>query len=105
MIAKEARALGLCQGFAPMLGLARDPRWGRVEESYGEDPWLVSRMAVAYINGLQGRGPRASAPTISSPRQNILSPMGSRGPGPMAKTMMCPSACCAKFTCPRSRPP
>ena len=56
VIAKEARAVGLDQGFAPMLGLARDPRWGRVEESYGEDPWLVSRMAVAYINGLQGQG-------------------------------------------------
>jgi beta-glucosidase len=56
VIAGEARAAGLHQGFAPMLGLARDPRWGRVEESYGEDPWLVSRIAVAYINGLQGQG-------------------------------------------------
>ncbi len=37
-VAKEARALGVHQGYAPMLGLARDPRWGRVEESYGEDP-------------------------------------------------------------------
>ncbi len=54
--AREARALGIGQAFAPMLGLARDPRWGRVEESYGEDPYLVSRNGVAYINGMQGRG-------------------------------------------------
>jgi len=54
--AREARALGIGQAFAPMLGLARDPRWGRVEESYGEDPYLVSRDGVAYINGMQGRG-------------------------------------------------
>ena len=56
IIAKEARAVGVTQSFSPMLGVARDPRWGRVEESYGEDPLLVSRMGVAYINGLQGEG-------------------------------------------------
>ena len=56
VIAKESRAVGIQQVFAPMLGLAQDARWGRVEESYGEDPFLVSRIGVAYINGLQGRG-------------------------------------------------
>ncbi len=55
-IGREGRALGMHQCFAPMLGLARDPRWGRVEETYGEDPYHVSRMAVAYINGVQGTG-------------------------------------------------
>ena len=54
--AREARALGIGQAFTPMLGLARDPRWGRVEESYGEDPYQVSRNGVAYINGMQGTG-------------------------------------------------
>jgi beta-glucosidase len=39
-----------------MLGLAQDARWGRVEESYGEDPYLVSRMGVAYVLGVQGTG-------------------------------------------------
>ncbi|WP_431213432.1 glycoside hydrolase family 3 protein [Puia sp. P3] len=39
-----------------MLGVVRDARWGRFEEAYGEDPWLVSRMGVGFINGLQGRG-------------------------------------------------
>jgi beta-glucosidase len=56
IIAQEGRAVGLYQGFAPMLGIARDPRWGRVEESYGEDPLLVTQMGVAYIEGLQGTG-------------------------------------------------
>jgi len=55
--AKEARAVGVAQALAPDLDLARDPRWGRVEETYGEDPYLVSRMGVAYITGMQGEGP------------------------------------------------
>jgi len=45
---------GTHQAFTPVLDLARDPRWGRTEETYGEDPYLVSRMAVAAVNGLQG---------------------------------------------------
>ncbi len=56
VVAQEARAVGVDQGYAPMLGLARDPRWGRVEESYGEDPYLVTQLGVAYIEGLQGTG-------------------------------------------------
>ena len=50
----EARSAGVEQVFTPVLGLARDPRWGRTEETYGEDPYLVSRMAVAAVTGLQG---------------------------------------------------
>jgi beta-glucosidase len=56
IIAKEARALGVHHVYSPMLGVARDPRWGRTEESYGEDPYLVSRIGVAFIKGLQGMG-------------------------------------------------
>jgi beta-glucosidase len=56
VIGREGRAVGVGQVFAPMLGLARDPRWGRVEESYGEDPFHVARIAVAYICHLQGVG-------------------------------------------------
>ena len=55
--AKEARSVGVCQALAPDLDLARDPRWGRVEETYGEDPYLGSRMAAAYVRGIQGDGP------------------------------------------------
>ena len=53
--AKEASASGLHVSFSPMTDLVRDPRWGRVMESYGESPWLNSRMAEAYVHGYQGR--------------------------------------------------
>src|SRR5690242_2072711 len=50
----EGGSRGAGQVFTPVLDLARDPRWGRTEETYGEDPYLVSRTAVAAITGLQG---------------------------------------------------
>ncbi len=56
VVAKEARAYGVHQCYSPMLAVVRDIRWGRVEESYGEDPFLVGTIGAAYINGLQGRG-------------------------------------------------
>jgi beta-glucosidase len=46
---------GIGQALAPVLDIARDPRWGRVEETYGEDPCLVSVLGCAYIQGLQGK--------------------------------------------------
>lgn len=53
-IRKQMRAVGALQGLAPVLDVSRDPRWGRVEETFGEDPTLVSQFGVAYIKGLQG---------------------------------------------------
>ncbi len=50
----EAGSRGVGQVYSPVLDIARDPRWGRTEETYGEDPYLVSRMGVAAIEGLQG---------------------------------------------------
>ncbi len=50
----EMASAGVNQAFTPVLDLARDPRWGRTEETYGEDPYLVTRMGVAAIEGLQG---------------------------------------------------
>jgi len=55
--ALEARARGGHQVLGPNLDLGREPRWGRTEETYGEDPYLVSRMGVACIKALQGNGP------------------------------------------------
>jgi beta-glucosidase len=52
--AAEARARGCQQVLSPVLDLARDPRWGRTEETYGEDAYLVSRLGVAAIRGYQG---------------------------------------------------
>ncbi len=55
--AAEVRARGAQQCLTPVLDLARDPRWGRTEETYGEDPYLVSRLGVSAIQGFQGVGP------------------------------------------------
>jgi beta-glucosidase len=55
--ALETRARGSHQVLGPNLDVAREPRWGRTEETYGEDPYLVSRMAVAITKALQGPGP------------------------------------------------
>jgi beta-glucosidase len=52
--ALEARARGTHNVLSPVLDLARDPRWGRTEETYGEDPYLVARLGVAAIRGYQG---------------------------------------------------
>ena len=54
VVGEEMGAAGEGQAFTPVLDLARDPRWGRTEETYGEDPYLGSRMGVAAIEGLQG---------------------------------------------------
>ncbi|WP_211593047.1 glycoside hydrolase family 3 N-terminal domain-containing protein [Microbispora sp. H10836] len=53
----QMRAMGSHQGLSPVLDVVRDPRWGRTEETYGEDPYLVARMGVAFIRGLQGASP------------------------------------------------
>ncbi|MDF7776556.1 glycoside hydrolase family 3 N-terminal domain-containing protein [Sphingomonas sp. AOB5] len=52
--AREARARGANLVLAPVVDIARDPRWGRIEETYGEDPHLVSEMGLAAIRGFQG---------------------------------------------------
>ena len=54
MTALEARSRGAHQALTPVVDVARDPRWGRVEETYGEDPFLVSRMGIAAVRGFQG---------------------------------------------------
>ena len=54
VIATEASLAGVDQALSPLFDLARDPRYGRVEECYGEDPFLVKQMGVAFVKGLQG---------------------------------------------------
>lgn len=62
--ALETRLRGSQHVLGPNLDLARDPRWGRTEETYGEDPYLVSRMGVAAIKAIQGTSLGAGAPII-----------------------------------------
>lgn len=54
IIGQQARSIGCHQGLAPVLDVSRDPRWGRTEETLGEDPYLVGVMACRYVQGLQG---------------------------------------------------
>jgi len=55
--ASEVRARGSQQCLTPVLDVVRDPRWGRTEETYGEDPYLAARIGVAAVKGFQGTGP------------------------------------------------
>ena len=55
-IGASMRACGVHQGLAPVLDVARDPRWGRTEETIGEDPYLVGTIGTAYVLGLQAAG-------------------------------------------------
>lgn len=68
-IGRETRSRGGHQAFTPVLDLGRDPRWGRIEETYGEDTYLVSEIGAAAVEGLQG-GASGVAPDhiVSSPK-------------------------------------
>ncbi len=55
VIGRESYIMGIRQTFAPDLDISRDPRWGRVEENFGEDPYLTSRLGVSYVKGLQSQ--------------------------------------------------
>jgi beta-glucosidase len=54
VIRRQMRAAGAHQTLAPVLDVARDPRWGRTEETFGEDPYLIAQMGIAYVRGVQG---------------------------------------------------
>ncbi len=55
VIKEQMRSVGAHQSLAPVLDISRDARWGRVEETFGEDPYLVSKMGTSYIKGIQDR--------------------------------------------------
>jgi len=54
-IKTQMRAVGVHQALSPVLDVTTDPRWGRVEETFGEDPYLISQIGVSYVKGLQGK--------------------------------------------------
>ncbi len=55
MSAKLMRSVGATQALSPMLDICRNSHWGRIEESFGEEPYLIARMGLAFVNGLQGK--------------------------------------------------
>jgi beta-glucosidase len=72
--AREARAVGIHWTFAPMVDIARDPRWGRIVEGAGEDPYLGAAVAVAQVRGFQG-------PELGTPERVIAGPKHLAGYG------------------------
>jgi beta-glucosidase len=54
IVGREINARGVREALSPVVDVARDPRWGRIEETFGEDPYLVSQLGVAAVRGLQG---------------------------------------------------
>ena len=67
-IAAEARSTGVGMILAPVLDLAREPRWGRVEEDFGEDPYLTGRMGLAYVQGAQGDSLNTDHTLVAEPK-------------------------------------
>ncbi|MDR1711455.1 MAG: glycoside hydrolase family 3 C-terminal domain-containing protein [Propionibacteriaceae bacterium] len=83
-IGADMAALGVHQGLAPLLDVVRDYRWGRVEETCGEDPYLVGTLGTAYVKGLQSQGIVATLkhfvgyPAARAGRNHAPVPMGRR---------------------------
>jgi beta-glucosidase len=69
--AREARAVGIHWAFAPMIDIARDPRWGRIVEGAGEDPYLGAQMASAQVRGFQGEGLGAPDHLVAGPKHYV----------------------------------
>ncbi|WP_435102886.1 glycoside hydrolase family 3 N-terminal domain-containing protein [Halarchaeum sp. P4] len=63
-IRQQLEAIGTVHALSPVLDVARDLRWGRVEETFGEDPYLVAAMACGYVDGLQGEGDDGISATL-----------------------------------------
>lgn len=78
-IATESRAHGTDMILGPLLGIARDPRWGRMEETFGEDTYLVSETGLAMVKGLQGGDVSKADAVISEPKHFAVHPAPEAG--------------------------
>src|SRR6201996_9641965 len=84
-IAAEARSHGVDMLLAPVLDLARDPRWGRVEEDFGEDTYLTGRFGLAYVQGMQGETLASDHTAVAEPKHFVGhgSPEGGENTSPV----------------------
>lgn len=84
-IAAEARSHGVDMILAPVLDLARDPRWGRVEEDFGEDTYLTGQFGLAYVQGVQGETLASDHTAIAEPKHFVGhgSPEGGENTSPV----------------------
>ncbi|WP_299527874.1 beta-glucosidase [uncultured Streptomyces sp.] len=104
-IGADMRSVGVHQGLAPVLDVVRDARWGRVEETIGEDPYLVGTVATAYVRGLESAGIVATlkhfAGYSASRAGRNLAPVG-MGPRERADVMLVPFEMAVREGGPRS---
>ena len=96
----QMRAMGAHQGLSPVLDVCRDPRWGRTEETFGEDPYLVARMGVAFVRGLQGDDPAAG---VIATAKHFVGYGAVRGRDELGARRTSAPASCARCTSTRSR--
>ena len=99
--AREARAVGIHWAFAPMVDIARDPRWGRIVEGAGEDPFLGAAVAAAQVRGFQGDA--VGRPSASSPGRSTSPATARRSAGATTTRSTSPTPSCGTSTCRRSR--
>ena len=78
-VASETRSVGVTMVLAPTLGIGREPRWGRIQETYGEDPYLAARNGVAIIKGMQGDDLTADDAIVSEPKHFGIHSIPERG--------------------------
>ena len=95
-------ATGARQSLAPVLDVTRDPRWGRIEETYGEDPYLAAELGCAYVRGMQGE--RLSEGVIATGKHMVGHGLAEGGLN-QAPVHLGTRARCATSSCSRSRPP
>ena len=88
--------------WSPNINIFRDPRWGRGQETYGEDPFLTGRMAVAFIKGMQGDDPHYFK-VIATAKHYAVHSGPEPSPPPVRRTAQ-RSATSTRPTCPRSAP-
>ncbi|MBF9072688.1 beta-xylosidase/alpha-l-arabinosidase [Streptacidiphilus fuscans] len=104
-IGADMRSVGVHQGLAPVLDVVRDARWGRVEETIGEDPYLVGSVATAYVRGLESAGIVATlkhfAGYSASQAGRNLAPVA-MGPRERADVILPPFEMAVREGCPRS---
>lgn len=85
VIGAEARATGVDMILGPVLDVARDPRWGRVEEDFGEDPYLTGQLGLAWVLGAQGKSLNSDDTVIAEPKHFVAhgSPEGGTNTSPV----------------------
>ncbi|MCZ7630620.1 MAG: hypothetical protein M5U19_16995 [Microthrixaceae bacterium] len=100
----EMLAVGARQALSPVFDVARDPRWGRVEETYGEDPVLAGTLGTAYVRGIQNTGPEGLSAGVVATAKHFLGYGASDGGSTRVRSTSAHESC-ARSTRSRSRPP